>query len=282
MQPFWEYEWRATDKLSVTAVVKLAYYGMYLNQYADNGKTVGSLGGAQFVTHTAGYDSWNPSIDACCHLRNNWLVYAQFGEGSVIPPSSVFDVKNANVETLPKPALVKTYQTGTVLKFNRVTFDFDCYYIHFQNAYVEEPDAANGNVPVWYLPSPSNSEGVEAESSIYRGRVGLYLNGTVGSAKYQPTPLWADTPRDTETVGLTWQRKNWDTGFFEKHIGPMWNDNGSINQAVPIDPFNITDFFVNYTVRNASDLAGTKIHFAVSNVFNSHNIVGVIPASTDR
>ena len=53
IQPFAEYEWRATSKLSITAGVKFADYYMLLNQFADNGKTVGNLNGAQFVTHTA-------------------------------------------------------------------------------------------------------------------------------------------------------------------------------------------------------------------------------------
>ena len=282
LQPFAEYEFRVSPKLSITAGVKLAYYGMYLNQYADNGKTVGNLGGAAFVTHNAGYHSWLPSLDARYLLKRNWSVYAQFSEGSVIPPSNVFDVKNAAVETLPKPTLAKTYQTGTVLKYNRMTFDFAFYYIHFQNSYVSTPDVANGNEPVWYLPGPSNTKGVEAETNVYiGGGLSLYLNGTLGAARYQNTGLWvANAPSNTETVGLTYQRSNWDIGFFDKRVGHMWNDNGGANQAVPIDPFSITDLYINYTVRNSSYLRGTKIRFGINNLLDRHSIVGVTPASS--
>ena len=50
----------------------------------------------------------------------------------------------------------------------------------------------------------------------------------------------ASTPKNTEAVGLTYRMKGWDLGFFNKRVGPMYNDNGTINQAVAIDPFNVT------------------------------------------
>ena len=44
-QPFAEFEWHPTPKLVITAGIKAADYDMTLNQYQDNGKTVGCLGG---------------------------------------------------------------------------------------------------------------------------------------------------------------------------------------------------------------------------------------------
>jgi iron complex outermembrane receptor protein len=55
----------------------------------------------------------------------------------------------------------------------------------------------------------------------------------------------------------------------------MFNDNGSVNQAYTIDPFNVTNLFVNYTIRGDSYLRGTKIRFAVNNLLDQHNIVGI-------
>ncbi len=89
----------------------------------------------------------------------------------------------------------------------------------------------------------------------------------------------ANAPKNTETVGLTYQHKSWDVGFFNKRVGNMWNDNGSTNQAVEISPFNITNLFFNYTVKE-SRLRGTKFRFGINNLFNQHNIIGVTPAST--
>ena len=64
-----------------------------------------------------------------------------------------------------------------------------------------------------------------------------------------------NAPSDTETIGLTYNLGSWNLGFFSKRVGQMYNDNGSVHQAVPIDPFNITNLFVNYTLRGSSRLS---------------------------
>jgi len=280
LQPFVEYEYKVTRDLSLTAGIKLANYNMNFTQFADNGKTVGSLNGAPSVMHDATFRSWMPSIDARHKLKSNWSVYAQFATGSVIPPTNVFDTKGALVALLPKPTTTKTYQIGSVLKFNRITLDVDGYYSHFQNPYSSTPDPSGE--PVFFQTGPSNTKGVEAESNILIGHgFSLYLNGTLGSARYAQTGLWvANAPKNTETVGFTYRVKSWDLGFFDKRIGAMYNDNGAANQAVAIDPFNVSNLYLNYTIRGDSYLRGTKIRFGVNNLMDNHSIVGVTPAST--
>lgn len=279
LQPFVECEYKVTRNLSLTGGVKLANYNMNFTQFADNGTTVGSLNGAPSVIHDATFRAWMPSIDARYKLKSNWSVYAQFATGSVIPPTNVFDTKGALVAVLPKPTTTKTYQIGSVVKFNRMTLDVDGYYSHFQNPYSSTPDASGE--PVFYQTGPSNTKGVEAESSIMIGHgFSLYLNGTLGSAKYAQTGLWVqNAPKNTETVGFTYRVRSWDLGFFNKRIGTMYNDNGSTNQAVTIAPFNVSNLFLNYTIRGDSYLRGTKIRFGVNNLLNQHSIVGVTPAS---
>ena len=284
-QPFVEYEYRVTHDLSVTAGVKVAQYGMNLTQFAD-GKIVGNLGGAPSVFHSASYRAWMPSVDARYKIKTNWTAYAQFATGSNVPPSSVFDSKGAQVAVLPRPTAVKTYQVGSVVKFNRWTLDVDAYYSHFQNPYSNYLDSAGESF--FYQTGPSNTKGMEAESNILIGHgLSVYLNGTMGSAKYQggrnyPNGgLWiASAPKNTEAIGLTYQVKNWDLGMFNKRVGPMYNDNGTNNQAVAIDPFNVTNLFMNYTFRGDTYLRGTKIRFGINNLFDQHNIVGIAPAST--
>jgi iron complex outermembrane receptor protein len=253
---------------------------MSLTQYADNGKTVGDLGGAPSTQHTGNYHTWQPTFDVNYKLRHNWSTYIQFAAGSAVPPSSVFDVTGAQVAVLPKPTKSMTYQAGTVYKAGRFTLDFDAYHIGFDNAYTSGLNS--DNQPVYYLSGTSTTKGVEAESTIILGSgISLYLNGTEGSAKYDSSNLWvANAPGNTETVGLSYQHRNWDLGFFNKRIGKMWNDNGAFNQAVPIDPFEISNLYFNYTIKGESRFAQTKIKVSVNNLFDKHNIVGVVPAST--
>ena len=291
-QPYLQYEYHVTRRFTVTGGFKMSNYNMHLAQFADNGKTIGCLFGGKvtagicstngaFVTHTANYRSWLPTVDARYRLKNNWSVYAQYATGNVIPPSSVFDVANAVVAVTPEPTLTKAFQFGSVFKTNRFTLDADFYLIHAQNAYSSAPDPVTGE-PVYYLTADTHTKGFEVEGNMVIGKgFFLYGNGTAGSAKYADTQLWvASSPHDTETVGITYLRKNWDLGFFNKRIGQMYNDNGSNNQAIAIDPFNITNLFLNYTIKQASLLRGTKFRVGINNLFDQHNIVGVTPAST--
>jgi iron complex outermembrane receptor protein len=269
-------------KLSITPGIKYVYYKFDLTQFADNGKTVGNLNGAPFVQHQASFSASQPSFDLNYKLRHNWSVYGQFATGSEIPPSKTFDVKNAEVAVLPKPTQTRTFQFGSVWKTKRVTLDVDTYVTRFENAYSSYPDPNNNNEPVYYLSGTSKTKGAEAESTIFLGRgISAYLNGTLNRARYANTGLFlANAPKNTETLGLSYQRQNWDLGFFSKRIGSMWNDNGSVNQAVAIDPFNITNLYLNYTIRGMSEFAQTKIRLTINNVFDKHNIVAVKPAST--
>jgi iron complex outermembrane receptor protein len=92
-------------------------------------------------------------------------------------------------------------------------------------------------------------------------------------------------------MSVLWQRRAWDIGLTYKHVGQFYNDNGSltylingikipypVNQAIVIQPFELTNVFVNYTIKSASRFRGSKIQLAVNNLANSHNIVGVTPA----
>ena len=273
--PFAEFEWHAAPKLVITAGVKAASYEMALNQYQDNGKTVGCLGGttstdfatgapiciggAQFTSHRINYNNYLPSLTARYRVWKQWSTYAQFAEGSVIPLSSVFDVLGGNVLVPPKPEVAKTYQAGSVLKTNRFTLDVDAYYVHFQNGFDTYTDPTTGE-PVNVATGPSNTKGIEAEGNVpIAYGISIYGNLSFGSAKYQEGPtypnggLWvANTPRNVEGVSLLWQHRNYDFGLTWKRVGTYYQDNGSLNytinglslpfpvdQAVTIQPWNL-------------------------------------------
>jgi iron complex outermembrane recepter protein len=285
-QPYAEYEYRAIPRLTLTGGLKYAYYNQNFTQFADDGKTVGNLNGAASINNVAGYHSYLPSADANYRIMNNWSVYGQFSKGSIIPPTSVFDVSTGKVSDLPKPTGVSTYQTGSVLKLKRLMLDGDFYYIKFQNTYSAfNPTDGQGDT-LYFLGPDSISKGVELETnvSLWKG-LSFYANGTVGSATYTgagvPSGLWVtNTPANTQGYGLTYQDKNIDLGIFDKRIGPQWNDNGSYHNQVYTDSFSTVNLFLNYTVKNHSRFNGTKIGLSFNNLLNAHDIVGVIPAAS--
>ena len=293
-QPYAEFEYHATNALTVTAGFKWAHYNQDLKQYADNGKTVGGLNGAPFVTHSAGYNSYLPSVDANYRIQPNWSVYGQFSTGSVIPPSSVFDVTGAVVSTLPKPTGAKSYQGGTVVKLRRATVNADYFYINFENVYTSSADPNNPSATSYSQAGNSAAKGFEGEANLYLYKgLSLYANGTAGSAKYVSQTIggvanpsynkWvASTPGNTEGLGLTYQQKYLDFGIFNKRIGSMWNDGGKgntvINQYVPIDAFNLTNLFFNYTIRKGSFFDQSKLRLSFNNLFDTRQITSLTPA----
>ena len=234
LQPYAEYEFRATPKLSVTPGFKLSYYQQAFTQYADNGKKIGNLNGAPSITHTAAYHSWLPSFDVHYRLQPNWSAYAQFAMGDTIPPTSVFDVTGAQVAALPEPTRTKTYQAGMVWKSERLTLDVDGYYIHFDNDYSSYYDQTLDET-LYFASGPSITKGLEAESNIMvGGGFNLYLNGTVGRATYVDTGLLRqNAPKDSETLGLNYQHRQWNLGMFTKRIGKMYNDIGTRTRRSP-------------------------------------------------
>jgi iron complex outermembrane receptor protein len=277
LQPYAEFEWRPVSRLTVTPGIKFVYYRMSLTQYADNGKTVGGLGGAASTQHTANYPTWQPTFDVNYKLRSNWATYFQVATGSTIPPSNVFDTTGAQVGTLPHPTKSLTFQAGTVYKTGRFTFDFDAYHIGFDSTY--SSFTGTDGFPYYFAGGSATTKGIEAESTIILGGgLSLYVNGTEGSAKYDSTGLFvANSPGNTETAGLSFQRSNWDLGFFNKRVSNMFQDNGSVNQAIRIDPFELTNLYLNYTIKGESRFAQTKLRLSFNNLFDQHNIVGVTP-----
>ena len=190
-QPFAEYEFHATQKLTVTGGFKYAYYNQNLKLYADNGKTVGNLGGQQpFVEHSGGYSSYPPSADANYRLKTNWSVYGQFSTGSVIPPSSVFDVTGAVVSVLPE---ADDSGSGNVPGRYCVEVE-ECHLqrrwlLHrtSRTRHVGSPGSKHRNSDAVHTTSGDSSSEriVRGETNVYLTHgLSFYANGTVGTAKY--------------------------------------------------------------------------------------------------
>jgi iron complex outermembrane recepter protein len=287
--PFVEYEWHATKKLTVILGDKYAYYTLDFKQYADNGKVVGNLGGAPYITSSGGFGANLPSASANYRLTNYWSVYGQFGKGDEIPPTSIFDVTGGGQEVskLPSPQMTTAYQGGTVLKLKRLTLDADYYAVKFQNNYISyavvNPANPAYNLNEYYLGPDSLTQGFESEANVSLGYgLNLYANGTVGKATYRgagvPSGLnVTDTPSYTQDVAVTYQNHSMDLGIIEKRVGGYYDDNGSYHNQVSVAPYNNVNLFLNYTIRNHSMFDQSKISFSINNLFNSENITDVFP-----
>ena len=129
-----------------------------------------------------------PSLSLNYRLRNNWSVFAQAAQGSIVPPSSIFDFNQSTGGTiatqvqLPKQQKNTTYEAGTVLKLKNVTFDADYFHIHFDNSYSCIATASSGDDNSCYLQPSSITEGVEGEANLYLTHgFSAYLNASYRS-----------------------------------------------------------------------------------------------------
>lgn len=288
--PFAEYDWYATQKLSITGGFKYAYYTMALKQYADDGHVVGTLpNNAPYVTTERGFGANLPSVSANYRLRNNWSIYGDFGKGDEIPPSSLFDVTGGGPEVgvVGSPMMTTTFQGGTVAKFNRVTFDADVFRVKFQNNYIAY-STVNPNNPAYdlneyYLGPDSVTLGFEAEANAWLGYgLHLYANGTAGKATYVGSGVpsginVADAPSYTQGLAMTYGGHGLDLGIIEKRVGDYYDDNGSYHNQAYVTPFNNVNLFLNYTLRKNRWFDESKVQFGVNNLFNSENITDVFP-----
>jgi iron complex outermembrane receptor protein len=281
LQPFVEIEIPVGDKLRVTPGVKYAWYHQHFNHLADNGGAVGALGGKPSVTNAASYNDVLPSLDLHYALAPNWSLYGQYGTGDLIPPTSVFDVKNAAVSQTPKAQSSQSYQIGSVYKAERWTLDAGAYYTKLDGAYSSSPDPVTTE-PVYYLNNSQVNKGIEIESTVViGGGWSLYLNGSYGSAKYDTGKWVAQAPKDTETAGLTYRRSGWDVGLFAKRVGKNYEDNGATHEAFVIDPVTVANLFANYTVQTPNFFARqVKVQLGVNNLFDKHAITDVLKAGT--
>ena len=302
-QPYGEFEFHATNKLNITPGVKLAYYTIALTQHADDGKTVGPLTGpTATVNNSTSYTAWLPSLVANYRVQPNFSIYGQVATGSIVPPSSVFDVNQTVSSTAPAPEVAvtpkqqrsTTYQAGGVIKLPKATLDVDMYSIRFQNSYSSVTDTVTTDSTfgdaIYFLQPSSITKGFEAESNIaFTHSLSVYLNGNVDRATYSgslnagtfaapyyqtaPPGLWvSQTPTDTETEGVTYQQKFFDIGILNKRVGTQHVDNGSYHNQALIDAFSVTNLFFNYTIRNGSHFDQTKFRLSFNNLFNQSNL----------
>lgn len=317
IQPYAEIQIVSIPDLTLTVGVKDAFFRMNLTQYADGHTigqlscptTTGTLASSCTATtqHSQNYNSILPSVEANYRVTSNASLYAQYGRGSIAPFSSVFDTTGAETAVTPPPTIADTYQGGTVLKFNRFVFDGDVYHIHFKNTYSTYTDTTQGDADYGmtfnYANPDSDTNGFEAEGNYAVTRnLAFNANGTFGSAKYEagfgspavldpnngdiitpavaPTPAaWvANTPHDTESMGMTYQQKGVDFGIFGKRVGSRWNDIKSFHQTIPMDAFWMNNLFLNYNVKR-SMFAGSKIKLSINNLFDDHSIVNTSAAN---
>jgi iron complex outermembrane receptor protein len=286
VQPYAEYEWKATDSLRVTPGIKYNIYQIGMNNMPStktctyNSTTPISNCASNIASAT--YNDVLPFLDARYFIQKNWNVYGQFAKGDVIPSSSVLDVAG-NVTTPPPPVRTNTFQTGTVYQSSKVMLDFDIYYTHADSSYTSVPD---GNGGYAYIPSDAVIyKGVEGQANYILGAgFNIYGNASLLRANYDNAAglSAAYVPNDMETLALMYKKDKINTSISVKRIGSMWVDSSSGNhQFYQLDPIYLTNLIFNYTFDSVPGFAKSiKVKAGIDNIFNQRYITAYTPGST--
>jgi iron complex outermembrane receptor protein len=283
VQPYIEFEYKVTPDLKITPGLKYASYTQDFIHLADNGGAVGSLGGAPSIANSITYTDVLPAIDVRYQFKPNWTMYAQYALGDQIPSTSVFDVPNAKASPVPSPTKTTTIQVGTVWTSDNLTLAADIYKTNLDSTYTKSATADSAGNFGWYASGTQTSQGIEAEANLVLGQgFSLYANATSASLKYDSNGKWvAGAPSDTETLALNYQMANWSVGASSNRIGQQFNDDSlKNNEAIVIDPYVVSNLYVNYTIKAPSKFAkALKLQLGVNNVFDVHAIAAIANAA---
>jgi iron complex outermembrane receptor protein len=122
-----EFEWRPTDKLTITPGLKYLHFQLYVHA------PVLAISGSLQPSYTENtYTKTLPYLSANYRIRPTWSVYAQYAQGFLVPDISSLYVNNP-LQQKVVPQQSTNYQLGTVFSAGKLTFDGDVYYIDFKH-----------------------------------------------------------------------------------------------------------------------------------------------------
>ncbi|MEW6598868.1 MAG: TonB-dependent receptor [Pseudomonadota bacterium] len=123
-QVFGQFEWRPTEKLTITPGVKYLNFELYI--HAPVIKIVQPLNIDKTYDKTLGFFTANYRITPY------WSTYFQASQGFEVPNISALYAFNQNFSAV-QPQQSMAYQFGTVFARGKFTFDADIYSIRFNN-----------------------------------------------------------------------------------------------------------------------------------------------------
>ncbi|WP_266182566.1 TonB-dependent receptor [Dyella humicola] len=274
-QLYAEYEWYATDGLSVTPGVK------YLQVSRDieapiNQTTKTPLYYSQTWRKTLGY------LTANYLLRDDWSIYATAAQGFLTPNLNEFYVPNPALNN-PAPEQTMNYQFGTVYKTDRFNADADLYYINFKN-YAFSTTIPGTTDAVYYLARGAYIKGIEGEMTYFVGHgTSVFANGSLQDATFKGSQLdIPNVPNRTAALGVMYENSGFFASLYDKYTGGQkaYNSNfnpdvaSSVTSTVATGGYWQAAMSIGYgqNLTNAA-IKSYKIRLQMDNLFDAHDLV---------
>ena len=236
-QLFTDFEWRATDALTITPGFKYVNFTRKVSAPLENGVEGNGPSNASGPIHGQNtYDANLYFLTANYRLTSYWSIYAQSASGFLIPSLSYEQVANFSLNNL-KPQESVSYQTGTVYTKGAITFDADVYKVDVKDAEIAGPALCQ-----CYVNGGSEEfSGVEGEGAYtLGGGLTLFSNGSLNSAKLasggvvQNAPKWTNALGGIYTAGkiagtLTWKTVGDQISSDGTHLGAYKTIDGTVS-----------------------------------------------------
>ena len=173
-QFFADFNWRVTDKLTISPGFKYVDFTRGVNATNEN---VGGGAKNQALVATNNYASPLYFLTANYKIEPYWSVYAQAATSFLVPSLSALYVTGASLQNL-QPTYTDNYQIGTVYTRGAFTADLDGYWINATNievaCSVPDPTQVTGFSSAFCNVGKARYSGVEGEAA-YAFDFGLSL-----------------------------------------------------------------------------------------------------------
>ncbi len=276
-QTFAQFEWKPTDRLTITPGVKYVNFELYVRA-----PVLAVSGSLQPSYSRDTFTKTLPFLTANYRLTSSWAAYAQFAQGFLVPNISAFYVSNPGLNKLT-PQESTNYQIGTVYSSGRLTFDADVYYINFKNKIQSLTDIATNET---YQTNTGGAHyyGVEGQATYVVSKgLSVFANASSNSAIGTNDTVnpgnnnhqLANVPYWTGAVGMRYEGHGFikadDTviaTIANKQIGPQYANAGSGNTAptARIANYGQADLTLTYKLGRYS------IEAQLLNIANSNDI----------
>ena len=287
-QPFVDFEWKVSDKLTITPGLK------YMWDRVDvQGLPIKSPNG--FTNSAETYKKFTQFATINYRAQDNLSFYAQYATGIRVPDISA-EYQSAGNFTHPRPQTTTNYQFGGVYNTEHLNMDADVYFINAANLIQTATDANNQSIVTNF--GGAVFKGIEGEATYaFEKDIAVFANASYNFAenrKFDPvlfpgvnnSPL-ANVPIATAAAGAMYTWNGFTGTVVEKWIGRQYNGSGIsqgstyLGKVGLIPAYDQTDLTLIYKINHG------RVEVGVYNLFDKQAITAskvktVIPTGLEQ
>ncbi|HUW00074.1 MAG TPA: TonB-dependent receptor [Gallionella sp.] len=279
IQPYVQYEWKASDALTITPGLKYVSFNRKIDATVNQGATGAALNSSQ---------TWNkalPTLTAHYTIQPNWTAYAQVAQGMLAPNINAFYPVKTTTVTLPsqlKPQSTTNYQLGSTWAADQLTVSGDVYEVDFSNQITSSPC---GIYTCFSNTGGVKYNGVEGEATYVIGAgYSLYGNYAINNYSTSDGSVLQNVPKNTAAAGVIYNQGPAYASLIAKEIGQRYSgvtSDATGGTPIAMSSYTIVNLATSYKFGNGMIGKGAKIGFQVNNLFNNNSVYASFANAVD-